>query len=246
MENELIPTDEEDERRAILSPAQCALLWAAICEAAKQLSDRPRVCLSGSTTPIRSSDPVPTVDWQLAEALALLCVMLNAGAVHAQSIYLFAKISGVTIAERGRKLHLWYQAKMRGHVTNMDAIPDIAVTLRPERAATGGNIQRVIEVKRVLQLGAPTVRQEFGKALDLNVRSYCLLTYNPIRPKISAGANKFGLDVAALFIARGMTPEQLVSHVCEKLEKSRKEERFPAGLKTRYEEYQQQQITFNP
>ena len=103
-----------------------------------------------------------------------------------------------------------------------------------------------IEVKRVLQLGAPTVRQEFGKALDLNVRSYCLLTYNPIRPKISAGANKFGLDVAALFIARGMTPEQLVSHVCEKLEKSRKEERFPAGLKTRYEEYEHQQISFNP
>jgi hypothetical protein len=56
-------------------------------------------------------------DWQLAEALALLCVLLRAGAVHAQSVGLFVKLPAVTIGERGQKLHLWFQPETRGHVT---------------------------------------------------------------------------------------------------------------------------------
>jgi len=249
MERELIVRTprEEEEREAILSPAERHLLWTAICEAARQVRGHPIVCLRSSTTPIRASDPVPKVkDWQLAEALTLLCVLLGAGAVHGQSVSLFAALS-VSIGEKGRKLHLWFQPqRTRGHITNLRAKPDIAVTIRPDCNATGANILRVIEVKRVRQLSTGTVRQEFGKAFDLSVRSYCLLTYYPIPQDIRTGAENLGLDVAELFIAPGMTPAQLVSHVRAKLERSRNEERFKASLKTGYDDYQRKQLTFNP
>jgi|ERR1017187_677294 hypothetical protein len=243
MERELTVRQEEE---AILSPAERNLLWAAICEAARQLSGRTTVVLRRSTTPIRASDPVPKVkDWQLAEALALLCAMLGARVVHARSVSLFAALS-VTISERGRKPYLWFQPQTHGHVTNLSAKPDIAVTFRPDCNATGANILRVIEVKRVRKLNSGIVRQEFGKAFDLNVRSYCLLTYYPIPQDIRTGADNLGLDVAELFIVPGMTPAQLVSHVREKLEQSRNEERFRASLKTGYDDYQRKQLTFNP
>jgi hypothetical protein len=184
-------------------------------------------------------------DWQLAEALALLCAMLSVGVVHARSVSLFAALS-VGIGEKGRKLQLWFQPqKTRGHITNLLAKPDIAVTIRPDCNATGANILRVIEVKRVLKLNSGIVRQEFGKAFDLNVRSYCLLTYYPIPQNIRTGADNLGLDVAELFIAPGMTPAQLVSHVREKLERSRNEERFKTSLKTGYDDYQRKQLTFD-
>jgi len=200
-----------------------------------------------SNNPIRASDPVPSVkDWKLAEALTLLCVLLGTGAVHTQSISLFAALRDLTISEKGRKLHLWYQRPTRGHVTNLGATPDIAVTFRPDCDPTGGNIQRVIEVKRVRQLGTASVRQEFGKAFDLIVCSYCLLTYYPTPPKIRSGADKFGLDVAELFIKPDMPPAELVSHVCERLKRSRNEERFATHLKTGYADYQRKQLAFNP
>ena len=132
----------------------------------------------------------------------------------------------MTIGERGRTLHLWFQPQTRGHVTNLQAKPDIAVTFRPVCDATGGNIQRVVEVKHVRKLRSLSVRQEFAKAFDLSVCSYCLLTYFPIPANIRSGADKFGLDVAELFIKPGMTPAELVSHVCERLKESRNAERF--------------------
>jgi hypothetical protein len=98
----------------------------------------------------------------------------------------------------------------------------------------------------VRQLRTVSVRQEFAKAFDLSVCSYCLLTYYHIPTHISTGANNFGLDVAELFIAPDMTPAQLVSHVCAKLEQSRNDERFTARLKTEYEDYRRKQLTFNP
>ena len=108
------------------------------------------------------------------------------------------------------------------------------------------NIQRVVEVKHVRKLRSLSVRQEFAKAFDLSVCSYCLLTYFPIPANIRSGADKFGLDVAELFIKPGMTPAELVSHVCERLKESRNAERFTTNLKTRYEDYQRKQLTFNP
>ena len=115
--------------------------------------------------------------------------------------------------------------------------PDIAVAFRAGDA-TGANIERVIEVKHVRTLGAAPVREQFGKAFDLNVLNYCLLTYYCISPDIRVGANKLGLDVAGLFIAPGMTPVELVSHVCATLEQSRKNKRFTTSVKTGYDRYQ--------
>jgi hypothetical protein len=249
MERDLIvrASKEEEEHGPILSAAERHLLWTAVCEAARQLKGRPTVCLRHSTTPIRASDPVPKVkDWQLAEVLALLCILLRAGAVHAQSVSLFSALPAMIIGERGRKMHLWFQPQTRGHVTNMGAKPDIAVTFRPDRNAIAANIQRVVEVKHVKKLRALSVRQEFAKAFDLNVRSYCLLTYYRIPQDIRTGADNFGLDVAELFIAPGTTPAQLVSQVCAKLEQSRNEERFKTHLKTGYDDYQSKQLIFNP
>ncbi len=250
MDTELVPNlppGNELDPGPILSPAERYLLWAAICEAAKQLDGRPTICLRGSTTSIQPSASVPNVkDWQMAEALALLCVLLRAGSVHAHSLILFAKLPHLTIGERGRKLNLWFQPETLGHISNLRAKPDIAVTVRPDCGATGGNLQRVIEVKRVKKLGAATVRQEFAKAFDLNVRTYCLLTYYEVRPDICGGAKKLGLDVVELFDARGRTPAELVSHVCAKLEQSRNEERFAANIKKGYEDYLLKQLTFNP
>jgi hypothetical protein len=248
MDTELIPRpipSDEEERGPILSPAERHLLWAAVCEAARQLNGRPRVCLRRSTTPIRPSDSVPTVkDWQLAEALALLCVLLRAGAVHAQSVGLFAKLPAVTIGERGRKLHLWFQPETRSHVTNLRAKPDIAVTFRPDCDAIGGNIQRVIEVKHVRQLRTVSVRQEFAKAFDLSVCSYCLLTYYHIPPHISTGANNFGLDAAELFIAPGKTPAELGVSRLRKAGTESKRRTVHPRLKTGYGEKRREQPYF--
>ncbi len=114
------PTPHEDEERSkpILSLGERRLLWAAICDAAGQLRGRLTVCLKGSNTPIRASDTVPSVkDWQLAEALALLCVLLRTARVDAQSVTLFEALRGVTVGERGRTFDLWFQPQTRGHST---------------------------------------------------------------------------------------------------------------------------------
>lgn len=244
----LRPTPHEDEERSkpILSLDERRLLWATICEAAGQLRGRLAICLKGAKTPIRASDTVPSVkDWQLAEALALLCVLLPTARVDAQSVALFEALRGLAIGERGRTFHLWFQPQTRGHVTDLRAKPDIAVTLRPVCAAAGGNIQRVVEVKHVRKLRTLSVRQEFAKAFDLSVCSYCLLTYYPIPANIRSGAEKFGLDVVELFIKPGMTPANVVSHVCERLKESRNAERFTMRLKTEYEDYQHKRLTFS-
>jgi hypothetical protein len=202
--------------------------------------------VKGSTTPVRALDSISNVkDWQLAEALALLCVLLRTARVDAQSVTLFEALRAVTIGERGRTFHLWSQPQTRGQVTNLHAKPDIAVTFKPNSDATGGNVQRVVEVKHVRKLLGLSVRQEFAKAYDLSVCSYCLLTYYVIPANIRSGAEKFGLDVVELFIKPGMTAAELVSHVCERLKESRNAERFTTRLKTGYEDYQRKQLTFN-
>lgn len=91
---------------------------------------------------------------------------------------------------------------------------------------------RVVECKAHRELGTPVIRQEFGKAFDLGVSSYHIWSLTTPKLRIIKGAKGLGLDLVLLefdterrkeFVRN---PEALERFVGDKLDESRREERF--------------------
>ena len=174
------PTPNEDEERAspILAPDQRRVLWAAVCEAAESSEASSEDGPKGSTAPFRASDSISNVNgWQLAEALALLCLLLNTARVDAQSDTLIEAIRAVTIGKRQDTPSVISTSEARP--CNQSAgRPKYRGNIQSGKRCIGGNIQRVVEVSNIVQQTAQLVRPPgICKAFDLTVCGYCLLTY---------------------------------------------------------------------
>lgn len=84
--------------------------------------------------------------------------------------------------------------------------------------------------------GAQDIRAEFGKAYDLRVASYLIWSFTTPAPGVVEGARGLGLDIEVLGFDTARRadliamPENLVAHVANTLEVSRREKRFAHAL----------------
>ena len=218
-----------------------AAIWMAICDAASKLAGRCKIHISRETKPVlcisnRSRVPEePT--WKLVEALSLLAILMNADEVYCKDVFnIFGKTGPLHFMEDGHNRYLWAQYTLSGQESTLGGRPDIIVTSN-QNAPTAMTTLRIIECKCLQRLGTTDIRAEFGKAYDLKVSSYFIWSFITPASRIIEGAKRLGLDVMALgfdtpqrmhLIAR---PENLVAHVANSLNMSKRERRFAQILK---------------
>ena len=215
-------------------------LWKAISVAANDVRHRFAVKeIHGiAQDPIRSTSEVPDVaTWRLVEALSLLCVILRSNEAKANLISVFGKTGPVEIQEDGVVRHLWAQQTVWGDLSALSGRPDLVVTSTSDLPHPG-NAVRIIEAKCVRQLGAQTIRSEFGKAHDLRVATYFIWSFYSPSAKIVAGARGLGIDLEPLGFDTGLrgdlltSPEALISHVAHAQEQSSRAQRFARALES--------------
>jgi hypothetical protein len=220
----------------------------AICVAESRLAGQCKVYASRTSElekRISSSMPIPDVDtWKLVEALSLLAVLINADRVLCGDVFnLFGQTGPLHIIEDGCDRYLWAQPTLTGKESELGGRPDLVVTTSPE-TPTAKTILRVIECKCRRHLGAHDIRAEFGKAYDLGVVSYLIWSYWTPAPRAVSGAKRLGLDLVALGLDTQLrtvliaNPENLVLHVANTINMSKREKRFAETLV----EYGQQAI----
>jgi hypothetical protein len=90
---------------------------------------------------------------------------------------------------------LWTQPTIPAIVSGMKARPDLLIAYEPIISETSVFTIRESKHRR---LQAATIRSEFGKAFDLRVRSYVLVSYYRVPRKTCMAANQLGLEVEAL------------------------------------------------
>ena len=211
-------------------------LWAAISDAAAKLAGNCTVFASGSPdigSKICPQMPVPEVQtWQLVEALSLLAILLKADAVITSKIWnLFGRTGPLHFLEDGADRYLWAQPSLRGQDSALGGRPDLVVSAAPD-IPSALTIIRAVECKCRKRLGAPDIRGEFGKAHDLRVTSYLIWSFYTPTPSIIAGAKRLGLDIEPLGFDTDRrqdlitNPENLVMHVANTLEVSRRGNHF--------------------
>lgn len=221
------------ERAVGNDPEARLVLWRGICHSAELLSGSCSVFTSKkplSEGKVNNLLPVPDVKtWQLMEALSLLVVLLKADKILAKDICnIFGKTGPLQFSENGADRYLWTQASIKGQKSLLGSRPDLLVT-SDSKQPTHSNIIRIIECKCQKSIGAQVIRAEFGKAYDLKVTSYLILSF--ITPSLSAkeGCKNLGLDIEALGFDTDMrekliaNPENLVWHVANTVEVSKKE-----------------------
>jgi hypothetical protein len=215
-------------------------IWTAIRDAVTKLEFRYKISMKLAENQEYFSYngmAVPVVEtWKLVEVLSLLMILLNADNVLAKNIgSIFGKIGPVRIIEDGKEQFLWSQSLMRANKSELGGRPDLIVTSSEEWPGQT-NVQRVVECKAHQRLGTRTIRQEFGKAFDLMVRSYLIWSLNTPSNRIIEGAKRLGLDLVSLgfdtprrieFVKK---PELLSEFISEKIEESKRNRQFAQML----------------
>jgi hypothetical protein len=215
-----------------------AALWSAIRVASDDVRHRFRVgsicTIDGS--PIHSGSDVPDVaTWKLVEALSLLCVILRSENAAADVINIFGKTGPIEIKEEGILRQIWAQQTLQGERSALKGRPDLIVTSSRE-PPNPNNVTRIIEAKCLRNLGAQTVRSEFGKAYDLRVATYFIWSFYSPSPRVVAGARGLGIDLEALGFDTDRRadlirdPNVLISRVAYPQEQARREQRFALAL----------------
>lgn len=144
---------------------------------------------------------------------------------------LFGSTGPLHFMEDGHDRYLWAQPLLRGQESALGGRPDLVVSSTPD-TPSALNIIRVVECKCRKRLGAPDIRGEFGKAHDLRVTSYLIWSFNTPALSIIEGAKRLGLDIEPIgFDTDRRTdlismPENLVMHVANTQEVSRRGNRF--------------------
>lgn len=131
--------------------------------------------------------------------------------------------------------YLWAQPWLTGQESALGSRPGLVITSTPD-APSASTILRVVECKCRRLLGAPDIRAEFGKAYDLRVASYLIWSFMTPTQRVVEGARRLGLDLVSLGFDTPLRadliamPENLVAHVANTLEVSKREERFARVL----------------
>jgi hypothetical protein len=131
------------------------------------------------------------------EGLALLSSLHGSESTSKQrtKLRLFGSNAKLPIVKNGDHMFLWTQHRVSDTHSGLNARPDITYTNAPDiRPDT------VVSIRECKHggVGAKTIRSEFGKAYDLRVASYIIVSYYPLSDRLRIAASRFGLDVEAL------------------------------------------------
>jgi hypothetical protein len=127
----------------------------------------------------------------------LLCLLVTLRSVDQGNLEIhdvLAPIGPLEFEEDRMSRWLWTRPRVLESVSGMPAYPDIVVT-NSSQAPTPANILRIVECKNVASIGASVIRTEYGKARDLGVASYLLLSYFRVPGKRVGAARALGLDL---------------------------------------------------
>lgn len=215
-------------------------IWGAIQIAAEKLPGYPAVYLGTRPTASQrvgrqASMPTTIPTWRLVEGLCLLAVLSRADSIDTPFIPNFlGKNDPIPYTVDGKQLYIRSQALLQSAGSGFGAIPDLLVTTT-EGIPTPESTVRIIEAKCRRQFGAQDVRAEFGKAHDLQCRSYFIWLYYSPSARLRECALALGIELGPLGFDSGqramvLQPENLFHYVSNELKRSDKEARFAKGL----------------
>jgi hypothetical protein len=175
--------------------------------------------------------------WRMLEILSVLTVLEQADSIRSKEIRGIAERSKPIEYKTQRGIRfLWTQPKMVGSISGLIGRPDIVINDSSD-SITQGNIERVIECKRVKRLGAIAVRSEFAKGYDLGVDIYHIWSFYRPSNKVIAGAKALGINIGHIGFEKGeregrLDPEALWQRMSEEQRQADLELRF-AGTRER-------------
>lgn len=147
----------------------------------------------------------------------------------------------IPILDNGSNRHLWTQQTLSDTNSGLDARPDI-VFATPDKFVTTRNVISIVECKCVRKINSKDIRAEFGKAHDLRISSYTIITYYDAGQRIVDAAKKLGIDIIPFRLHTRerdtyiRDPRQLVESLAEDLQRSREEKNFLGLLDTAADE----------
>jgi hypothetical protein len=106
---------------------------------------------------------------------------------------LFAPTGPIEVFKGDQQQFIWAQKKLKAKLSGMDAIPDILITTK--RKVSAETIVAIRECKCHRRLAFDEIRKECGKARDLIVSSYVIVSYYTVSDKKRRGAEGLGLKV---------------------------------------------------
>jgi hypothetical protein len=140
--------------------------------------------------------------WSAAKGPFLEALCLLADVVARQSndgpvpLCLFGPVEQIRLLENGRERFIWSQPQMVGTRSGMVARPDIVITTEP--VVSVDTIVAVRECKCHRRIRSDEIRKECGKATDLEVSSYVLVSYYTVPHRQRRGAEGLGLRIEEL------------------------------------------------
>jgi hypothetical protein len=133
---------------------------------------------------------------------------------------------------------LWKSSSVDETKSGMSARPDIAISISPQPLSPE-NIRHVVECKCVDKINSSVIRTEFGKAYDLAVSSYTIVSYYRVESKYKNAAEKLGIDIIPLNVDSILeqpvreAKEVLVSKLNTNLKSSISKQMFQKALTTK-------------
>ena len=106
---------------------------------------------------------------------------------------LFAPSGPIQVFEGDQQQFIWVQKTIKAKLSGMNARPDILITTK--RRVSAETIVAIRECKCHRCLAFDEIRKECGKARDLRVSSYVIVSYYTVSDKKRRGAEGLGLKV---------------------------------------------------
>lgn len=139
--------------------------------------------------------------WSVAKGpfLEALCLLADLEASPSPSpiapvpLRLFAPTGPIQVFEGNQQRFIWVRPKMVGTLSGMNACPDIVITT--EANVSKETVVAIRECKCHRRLPSDEIRKECGKARDLIVSSYVIVSYYKVSDKKRRGAEGLGLKV---------------------------------------------------
>ncbi|MBN1546669.1 MAG: hypothetical protein JW902_08430 [Syntrophaceae bacterium] len=156
-------------------------------------------------------------------------------------VTLFKRTKPISIVHQGKDRYLRLRPSSKKTKTAMKAIPDIVITRNFGTLSTD-NVLSVIECKHRRNLNITDIRQEFGKAFDLGVDNYQIISYYNTQTKLVKAAKQLGIELITFdlhgeereaFINR---EKKLEDELGSKIEQSLREASFLSVIRAKSEE----------
>ena len=143
----------------------------------------------------------------------------------------FAPDVSIPVNEDGKSRFVWCRPNVTGSKSGMQARPDIVIATSNKKVDSV-TIVNVVECKCRSLLDAQDIRREFGKAFDMDVRSYTVLSYYETPQRLKDAAKKLGIDLIDFGLSTSLRQDYLTGQrnlgydLAETLESVRRSEWF--------------------